>query len=85
MQDKRTHLQELQEQSKVGGGEKRIAAQHAKGKLTARERIHFLLDEGSFQEMGALVQHRHQGRRRRDGVEQWRRVIHTADSIDTLF
>ncbi|MDG1918427.1 MAG: carboxyl transferase domain-containing protein, partial [Schleiferiaceae bacterium] len=58
MQDKRTHLQELQEQSKVGGGEKRIAAQHAKGKLTARERIHFLLDEGSFQEMGALVQHR---------------------------
>src|SRR6056300_654106 len=58
MQDKRAHLQELQEQSKVGGGEKRIAAQHAKGKLTARERIHFLLDEGSFQEMGALVQHR---------------------------
>ena len=50
MQDKRTHLQELQEQSKVGGGEKRIAAQHAKGKLTVRERIHFLLDEGSFQE-----------------------------------
>src|SRR6056300_771405 len=58
MQDKRAHLQELQKQSKVGGGEKRIEAQHAKGKLTARERIHFLLDEGSFQEMGALVQHR---------------------------
>ena len=57
MQDKRAHLQELQKQSKVGGGEKRIEAQHAKGKLTARERIHFLLDEGSFQEMGALVWH----------------------------
>src|SRR5690606_29857632 len=44
--------------SKLGGGEKRIEAQHAKGKLTARERIHFLLDEGSFEELGALVTHR---------------------------
>tara|TARA_B100000767_G_scaffold43634_1_gene37623 strand:- start:2144 stop:3685 length:1542 start_codon:yes stop_codon:yes gene_type:complete len=42
----------------LGGGEKRIEAQHAKGKLTARERIHFLLDEGSFEEMGMLVTHR---------------------------
>ncbi|MBC8343118.1 MAG: acyl-CoA carboxylase subunit beta, partial [Bacteroidetes bacterium] len=41
-----------------GGGEKRIESQHKKGKLTARERIHFLLDEGSFQETGMLVQHR---------------------------
>lgn len=44
--------------AKVGGGKKRIAAQHDKGKLTARERIHFLLDEGSFEELGALVTHR---------------------------
>ena len=41
-----------------GGGEKRIASQHAKNKLTARERIHFLLDEGSFEEVGQLVTHR---------------------------
>ena len=41
-----------------GGGQKRIDSQHAKGKLTARERLHFLLDEGSFQEIGTLVRHR---------------------------
>ena len=41
-----------------GGGESRIEAQHKKGKLTARERIHFLLDEGSFEEIGQLVTHR---------------------------
>lgn len=58
MQDQRKHLSDLKKQSLEGGGQKRIDAQHAKGKLTARERIHFLLDEGSFQEMGALVQHR---------------------------
>ena len=58
MQDNRKHLSDLKKQSQEGGGQKRIDAQHAKGKLTARERIHFVLDEGSFQEMGALVQHR---------------------------
>ena len=41
-----------------GGGEERIKSQHRKGKLTARERIHFLLDEGSFEEIGMLVTHR---------------------------
>ncbi|MEY3342910.1 MAG: putative propionyl-CoA carboxylase beta chain 5 [Bacteroidota bacterium] len=41
-----------------GGGPKRIDAQHKKGKLTARERLHFLLDEGSFEEIGMLVTHR---------------------------
>ncbi len=41
-----------------GGGAERIEAQHKKGKLTARERIHLLLDEGSFQEIGQLVTHR---------------------------
>ncbi len=45
-------------ESKLGGGEARIEAQHAKGKLTARERINYLLDEGSFEEIGALVTHR---------------------------
>ena len=42
----------------MGGGEKRIASQHAKGKLTARERLTLLLDEGSFEETGMLVTHR---------------------------
>ena len=41
-----------------GGGQNRIEKQHKKGKLTARERIHFLLDEGSFEEIGILVTHR---------------------------
>ncbi|KAJ3356117.1 hypothetical protein GGF32_001698 [Allomyces javanicus] len=44
-------------ESRLGGGEKRIAAQHAKGRLTARERIDLLLDEGSFREYDAFVEH----------------------------
>ncbi|WAT18569.1 acyl-CoA carboxylase subunit beta [Aurantiacibacter sp. MUD11] len=43
--------------AKLGGGEKRIAAQHAKGKLTARERLDVLLDEGSFEELDTYVEH----------------------------
>jgi len=58
MQDKMELLEAKQAEAQKGGGEKRIAAQHAKGKLTARERIHFLLDEGSFEETGMLVMHR---------------------------
>lgn len=46
--------------AKLGGGEARIEKQHQKGKLTARERIHFLLDDGSFEEIGMLVRHRSQ-------------------------
>lgn len=42
----------------AGGGPKRVAAQHGKGKLTARERISLLLDAGSFLESGAFVKHR---------------------------
>src|SRR3984885_10055594 len=42
----------------LGGGQARIDSQHKKGKLTARERLHFLMDEGSFQEIGMLVAHR---------------------------
>jgi len=42
----------------LGGGKARIESQHKKGKLSARERLHFLLDEGSFQEIGMLVSHR---------------------------
>jgi propionyl-CoA carboxylase beta chain len=43
--------------AKLGGGEKRIAAQHGKGKLTARERLDVLLDEGSFEEIDMYVEH----------------------------
>ncbi len=46
------------EQALLGGGKARIESQHKKGKLTARERIHFLLDEGSFEEIGSMVTHR---------------------------
>lgn len=45
-------------QARLGGGQKRIDAQHAKGKLTARERIEVLLDEGSFEEYDMYVTHR---------------------------
>jgi len=45
-------------EAQLGGGEKRIESQHKKGKLTARERLHFLLDEGSFEEIGMFVTHR---------------------------
>lgn len=55
------HLNELNKriaQAMEGGGQARIDAQHHKGKLTARERIQLLLDEGSFEEIGMLVKHR---------------------------
>ncbi|MBU0509745.1 acyl-CoA carboxylase subunit beta [bacterium] len=55
MQDKLNELQRLREQSLLGGGPKRIESQHAKGKLTARERLEILLDPGSFIEIDALV------------------------------
>ena len=51
-------LLRLREETLLGGGEERIAAQHAKGKLTARERIDFLVDEGSFVELDRFVTHR---------------------------
>jgi propionyl-CoA carboxylase beta chain len=58
MEHKITQLQDKIKQAHAGGGENRIAAQHKKGKLTARERLHFLMDEGSFEEIGMLVTHR---------------------------
>jgi acetyl-CoA carboxylase carboxyltransferase component len=51
-------LHELRASSRLGGGQARIAAQHAKGKLTARERLELLLDAGSFVEFDAFVTHR---------------------------
>jgi propionyl-CoA carboxylase beta chain len=58
MGDKLNTLESKIAEAQLGGGEKRIEAQHKKGKLTARERLHFLLDEGSFEEIGMLVTHR---------------------------
>ena len=58
MKDKLKILEDKKAEALIGGGEKRIDAQHEKGKLTARERIHFLMDEGSFEELGMLVTHR---------------------------
>jgi propionyl-CoA carboxylase beta chain len=58
MEDKFRELDQKQEEAKSGGGQDRIEKQHEKNKLTARERIHFLLDDGSFEEIGMLVQHR---------------------------
>jgi len=51
-------LTRLNQQALLGGGQKRIDAQHKKGKLTARERLEVLLDEGTFEEIGKLVTHR---------------------------
>lgn len=51
-------LRAKQDEALLGGGKNRIESQHKKGKLTARERLHFLLDEGSFEEIGMLVTHR---------------------------
>ncbi len=56
--DKIEQLRKLKEEATLGGGEKRIQAQHEKGKLTARERLDILLDEGSFEEIDMLVRHR---------------------------
>ncbi|MBI9062452.1 MAG: acyl-CoA carboxylase subunit beta [Marinilabiliaceae bacterium] len=57
-QDKVKKLIDLRNQAKLGGGEKRIEKQHAQGKMTARERIEMLLDEGSFEELDMFVTHR---------------------------
>jgi len=57
-QERINELIKMRELSKLAGGEKRIAAQHAKGKMTARERIEMLLDDGSFEEMDMFVTHR---------------------------
>lgn len=56
--EKVKELIELREKARLGGGEKRIASQHEKGKFTARERIAMLLDEGSFEEFDMFVEHR---------------------------
>lgn len=58
LQQKFDELERKNQEALTGGGAKRIEQQHAKGKLTARERIQLLLDEGSFEELGKFVMHR---------------------------
>ena len=57
MSDIIAQLEAKRAEAMLGGGQKRIDSQHAKGKLTARERIHILLDEGSFEEIDMYVEH----------------------------
>ena len=57
MNDKLADLRAMRAKAKLGGGEARVAEQHAKGKLTARERIDALIDSGTFQELGRLATH----------------------------
>ncbi len=58
MEEKFKELSRLKQEAKLGGGEERIKSQHNKGKLTARERIELLADEGSFEEIDMFVEHR---------------------------
>lgn len=73
-----TELQEQREKIRQGGGENRIETQHAKGKLTARERIASLLDEGTFQEIDGYMTQRHSD----FGLDKAR---HPGDSVVTGF
>ncbi len=58
MHDKISELLKKKEEAKLGGGKERIKSQHKKGKLTARERVELLVDEGSFEELDMFVKHR---------------------------
>ncbi|HMA50663.1 MAG TPA: carboxyl transferase domain-containing protein, partial [Magnetospirillaceae bacterium] len=58
MSDIIRELEEKRARARLGGGVKRVQAQHAKGKLTARERLDLLLDPGSFEEWDMFVEHR---------------------------
>ena len=57
--EKSRELQRLRELAQLGGGQERIEAQHARGKLTARERLNILLDEDSFEELDSLMEQFH--------------------------
>jgi len=78
MKNKIEALREKTNAAMLGGGQARIDAQHKKGKLTARERLQLLLDEGSFQETGTLVTHRSKD----FGMEQ---EIYPGDGVVTGF
>src|SRR5260221_1100716 len=58
MKDIRENLERRRASARVGGGERRIEAQHTRGKLTARERLELLMDKSSFEEFDMFVEHR---------------------------
>ena len=58
MKDILDRLEKRRQQARAGGGDKRVEAQHKRGKLTARERVELLLDKGSFEEFDMFVEHR---------------------------
>ncbi len=58
LEDKLAELKERHLQAEKGGGQARVERQHSAGKMTARERVEFLLDEGSFEELDKFVVHR---------------------------
>ena len=58
IEERTERLHEMREQARLGGGQKRIDRQHAKGKMTARERVEGLLDPGTFRELDMFVTHR---------------------------
>src|SRR5207302_3074899 len=69
-------LRQREQRAAAGGGAARVEKQHAAGKMTARERVEFLLDEGTFQEFDRLVEHRSQD----FGMEQ---QIYPGDGVVT--
>ncbi|NIV30369.1 MAG: methylmalonyl-CoA carboxyltransferase, partial [Anaerolineae bacterium] len=69
-------LQEMRKQAQLGGGQARIDRQHARGKLTARERIEQLLDPGTFRELDMFATHRTVG----FGIEEQK---YLSDSVVT--
>src|SRR2546427_11068830 len=75
-QSKLDQLRDRERQAEQGGGAARVEKQHAAGKMTARERVEFLLDEGTFQEFDRLVEHRSQD----FGMEQ---QIYPGDGVVT--
>ena len=76
MKDILERLDQRRQEARLGGGEKRIAAQHARGKLTARERIELLMDRGSFEEFDMFVEHR-------STISGWRRRKVPGDGVVT--
>src|SRR5258705_1294195 len=76
--DRLNHLEKLRKKALEGGGRERIENQHAAGKMSARERLDLLLDEGSFEELDMFVQHDATG----FGME---RKKHLGDGVVTGF
>ena len=76
MKDILARLDARRERARLGGGKERILAQHAKGKLTARERIELLLDHNSFEEFDMFVEHRCDDFGMAETKNSWRRGGH---------